>query len=249
MRLCVIPDIHNRIKPTQEIIAKELNEVDEFIFLGDYFDHFYDGPEDVGATAMYIKDLYETGKFKFLIGNHDLHYIIDHPALRASTWTREKFDAVNNIIDEDMWSNFLWSYQKGNWLFSHAGINSADYKPENIDDELNSHIENVVENDLTRSEYFSPYGKFWLKYLSNNPPYAATDDGPLNQMIGHTVLANWNMKQLVGYRVYWIDTCSQHYAIIDLEENTVNIKRSDYNHSYHPGEIKWLNRINQIQSL
>ena len=44
MRLCVIPDIHNRIKPTQEIIAKELNEVDEFIFLGDYFDHFYDGP-------------------------------------------------------------------------------------------------------------------------------------------------------------------------------------------------------------
>ena len=106
-----------------------------------------------------------------------------------------------------------------------------------------------MENDLTRSEYFSPYGKFWLKYLSNNPPYAATDDGPLNQMIGHTVLANWNMKQLVGYRVYWIDTCSQHYAIIDLEENTVNIKRSDYNHSYHPGEIKWLNRINQIQSL
>ena len=80
-------------------------------------------------------------------------------------------------------------------------------------------------------------------------PLALIDGKPLNQMCGHSVLANWNMKQLVGYRVYWIDTCSQNYALVNLEENTVNIRNTSYNHSYHAGEIKWLSKINQIRNL
>ena len=68
-------------------------------------------------------------------------------------------------------------------------------------------------------------------------------------LCGHSVLANWNLKQLIGYRVYYIDTCSQHYGMINTEENTVNIMKSGYTHRYHPGEIKWLNQINQIRNL
>ena len=249
MRLCVIPDLHNRIQPAWDIINKEESEVDEFVMLGDYFDHYHDTPEDVKETAEFLKEIYGRGNFKFLIGNHDLHYILNHRSWRSSTWSQDKFDAVNSVIDQDMWSDFLWSYHKDNWLFSHAGINMENYSSDELDNKLNSHIEDVIENDLDRSEQFSPWGEFWVKYLSNNTPYADIDGKPLNQMCGHTVLANWNMVQQVGYRMYWIDTCTQHYAIIDLEENTVNIKRSTYNHMYHPGEIKWLNRIKQIRNL
>jgi 3-deoxy-D-manno-octulosonate 8-phosphate phosphatase KdsC-like HAD superfamily phosphatase len=38
MHLCIIPDLHNRVEVAKEIIEKENENVDEFIFLGDYFD-------------------------------------------------------------------------------------------------------------------------------------------------------------------------------------------------------------------
>ena len=248
MHLCIIPDLHNRIEVAKEIIEKENENVDEFIFLGDYFDDWTETLQSARATAEFLSEHIHDDKFKFLIGNHDLHYIINHRSWISSTWTEEKFNTINEIIDEDMWSKFLWSYHKDNWLFSHAGINSKDYSSEGLDDTLNAHITDVIDNDLDTSKWFSPYGKFWLKYLSGIP-LALNADRPLNQMCGHSVLANWNMKQLVGYRVYWIDTCSQNYALVDLEENTVNIRNTSYNHSYHSGEIKWLSKINQIKNL
>ena len=248
MQLCIIPDLHNRIDIAERIIEKEGNSVDQFILLGDYFDNYFEGPKTVNKVATFLKSYCNDSRFKFLIGNHDLHYIIGHRSMRSSTWSQEKFDAINSIITEEDWSTFLWSYQVDSWLFSHAGILMSDYSEKKLDDQLNSHLEEILENDLDHSEYFSPYGAFWAKYLGDTP-YATVDGKPLNQMCGHSVLANWNLKQLIGYRVYYIDTCSQHYGMIDTKENTVNIMKSGYTHQYHPGEIKWLDKINQIRNL
>ena len=35
MRLCIIPDIHNRVDLTKSLIDKEHNNVDKFVMLGD----------------------------------------------------------------------------------------------------------------------------------------------------------------------------------------------------------------------
>ena len=121
-------------------IEKENENVDEFIFLGDYFDDWNETPQTVKASAEFVSEYIHDDKFKFLIGNHDLHYIINHRSWIASTWTEEKFNTINEIIDEDMWSKFLWTYHKDNWLFSHAGINSKEYYSDGLDEILNEHI-------------------------------------------------------------------------------------------------------------
>ena len=108
MHLCIIPDLHNRIEVAKEIIEKENENVDEFIFLGDYFDDWNETSQTVKTTAEFVSEYIHNDKFKFLIGNHDLHYIINHRSWRSSTWTEEKFNTINEIIDEDMWSKFLW---------------------------------------------------------------------------------------------------------------------------------------------
>lgn len=245
MRLCIIPDIHNRVDLTKSLIDKEHNNVDKFVMLGDYFDHFFDTPDDVKRTANFLKEILND-KFELLIGNHDLHYIMDHDAFKASTWTQEKFDAVNEVISESDWEKFKWSYLDNRWLFSHSGIQMEGFSEEKLDNILNSHIEEVIENDLSRSSWFSPHGTFWQKYLSDTP-YADDEHGPLNQVVGHTVLPKWNMKQFIGYRVYFIDTCSQNYAIVDTDMNEITINSTGYVHYYHPGEIRWINTINQTK--
>ena len=66
MRLCIIPDLHNRVEIAEKIIEKENNSVDQFILLGDYFDNFFDGPEDVTKAANFLKLYCNDPKFKFL---------------------------------------------------------------------------------------------------------------------------------------------------------------------------------------
>ena len=100
MQLCIIPDLHNRIDIAERIIEKEGNSVDQFILLGDYFDNYFEGPKTVNKVATFLKSYCGDSRFKFLIGNHDLHYIIGHRSMRSSTWSQEKFDAINSIITE-----------------------------------------------------------------------------------------------------------------------------------------------------
>ena len=95
MRLCIIPDLHNRVEIAEKIIEKENNSVDQFNLLGDYFDNFFDGPEDVTKAANFLKLYCNDPKFKFLIGNHDLHYIISH-----NVYETVPILNVNNSLDD-----------------------------------------------------------------------------------------------------------------------------------------------------
>ena len=84
MRLCVIPDLHNKINVADYIIQNEDSHVDQFVLLGDYFDDYNDTPEDNRETGLFINEYINNEKFKFLIGNHDLHYIINHSPYRCN---------------------------------------------------------------------------------------------------------------------------------------------------------------------
>ena len=82
MKTIVIPDVHQRT----EFVKKALEEknYDEVVFLGDWFDSFFDPPKVTGFedTCEYLKHLVlehpNKDKFVFLIGNHDLGYIYEN---------------------------------------------------------------------------------------------------------------------------------------------------------------------------
>ena len=248
MRICVIPDLHNRVHVADEIIAQENDNVDEFLFLGDYFDDYEDTPENVRNTGLFINEYINNDRFKFLIGNHDVQYIIDHPAFACKgSWEREKHDAINEVVTVDAWEKMLWTHIDNKWLFSHAGIVwEGPFDQEKHDGNLNFEIQNVIEGDLPFSRILGYGGEYWDKDFFNRSVYAEGDGFIYNQMFGHTVLFDWKCTQYVGYRAYNIDTHNQHYAVVNTDNDYVEIKRTNYTHRYYRKEIQCLLKTKQL---
>lgn len=248
MRLCVISDIHTRHRVAEEIITKERFNVDKFIFLGDYFDDYEDNIEINEYTAEFLQNYLHNDQFIFLIGNHDLHYIFNLPQIRChDSYREDKNRAINNILTGEDWDKLHWTYTIDNWLFSHSGINfDGVFTSKKYDEILNLELESIL-NEGKDAEYLKyPDGKFWVKTI-NQPVYAEKEPGvPYNQMFGHTILFNWDMKTYVNYKTYNIDTHNQHYAIIDTSNNHVDILKSGYYHRYYRKEIQWLIKTNQL---
>ncbi len=252
MRACIIPDLHTKIEVADSIIDKEYNEVDEIVFLGDYFDDYHDTPEQNRETGLFINEFINDDKCKFLIGNHDLQYIINHPAFECkNSFEQEKYDAINEVVSPEAWEKMLWSHVNGKWLFTHSGIAwEGVFTQEDLDNSLNQEIQSVVENDLSIAPQLGYGGSYWRRNIESDEPVYAEGDGFIyNQMYGHTVLARWDCTQFVGYRGYNIDTHMQYYSVIDTSNDYVEIKRSNYTHRYWPLEVKWLEKIDQIKNL
>lgn len=251
MRACVIPDLHNKVSVADYIINKEYNEVDELIFLGDYFDDYNDTPEENRETGLFINEFINDDKCKFILGNHDLHYIINHPVYQCkNSYSVEKYDAINEVVSPDAWERMIWTHVRDKWIFSHSGIIwDGVFQQEELDNSLNSEIQNVVESDLSMSPQLGYGGTFWRRDCEDEIAYAEGDGFIYNQMFGHTVLGKWDCTQYVGYRSYNIDAHMQYYAIVDTSNDYVEIKRSNYTHRYWPQEVKWLEKTNQIKNL
>jgi hypothetical protein len=100
MRTLIIPDVHQKLDKLSRIINN--NTFDRLISLGDWFDDFYDTPEQTENTARYIVDLYSKygDNFIWLLGNHDIPYL--YPATydrhACSGNTREKLKAINSVF-------------------------------------------------------------------------------------------------------------------------------------------------------
>jgi len=253
MIICVIPDLHTRIDVAKEIINKEESNVDRIIFLGDYFDAYFDNEKPNAATARFIKKYLNNEKFKFCIGNHDLQYIFNVPPLKTCSYTDEKFKAINKVLTDKDWENFEWVVEEENWLFSHAGVRLSEdeFLKQNYEDTINIQLEKVINKEMPQSEYFYKQGKsiLWKRHWNDDIPFAKGKDFIYNQMYGHSFLARWDVIQYAGYRVYNIDTNMQNYAIIDTKKETVDVKRTSYIHRYLPQEIKCLEETNQIKNL
>ena len=78
----IVGDMHGMFGIVKDIY--DLEQPDDFIILGDYFDSFTIAPnlqelayKDLLELRRYHKSL-QKGKFIMLIGNHDLHYLPSH---------------------------------------------------------------------------------------------------------------------------------------------------------------------------
>lgn len=145
MRSIVIADIHQRIDDVKIILEKEKN-YDEVVFLGDWFDSFFDPPKVAGfeQTCEYLKHLVlehpQKDKFIFLIGNHDLGYIYENKnysinrisktikyycsgftASKAKKFRHAFFD--QNLKDDFFFEHFKIAYRTQGFTLSHGGIN------------------------------------------------------------------------------------------------------------------------------
>jgi len=149
MKIIGIGDIHG-LSIWKDIINKEQN-VDKFVFIGDYLDSF-----DI-SSANQIFNFKEILEFKkqnptkveLLIGNHDFHYYIDSPTERYSGFKTVTLTNSKQLLrDEIIRGNIKVCFNYQNLLFSHAGITNTWIKNNILNIQPNENIFDYINDYL-----------------------------------------------------------------------------------------------------
>jgi hypothetical protein len=128
MKSLIFPDLHEPPKSVldriETIIADE--GADRIIFLGDYFDRFYDTALDAEEMAKWLVKSLTDPRRIHLIGNHDASYLwpVDSTYCPGFTW--EKANVIREILGANAKGKFVFHAWVDGWLLTHAGL-SADW--------------------------------------------------------------------------------------------------------------------------
>ncbi len=125
MRVIAIGDLHGRDVWKQVDVAG----ADRVIFLGDYTDSrqgFTD--EEIYRNLAEILKLKAKNpdKITLLIGNHDAQYL-HFPNYRCSGFRPAAQPELTRLFNDHQ-DFFQMAYQKGNYLFTHAGVSNGWYQ-------------------------------------------------------------------------------------------------------------------------
>lgn len=119
-KILVIGDVHQHHEIADRYIE---NWKGPIIFLGDYFDQFYDTPEQAIATAIWLKNSLQQPNRIHLMGNHDFHYMLPFGSgTFCSGYSPEKHNAINSVLSKEDWDKLKYFHAEDNCWFSHAGI-------------------------------------------------------------------------------------------------------------------------------
>lgn len=195
MRTLIMPDVHHRTVKADLILATMPR--DRIVWLGDYFDDFYDDDERAATTARWLAARIERDDKNetFLMGNHDFAY---HPRVlrpRCAGFAWDKRIAINAVMTPDHWAKIRWTTWVDRWLVSHAGfhpdfLDEAIFPRGKLDD-----IESVISRDFERTGETSRWfgagaarggeqevgGFLWLDF---NDEFVEVPGVP--QIVGHT---------------------------------------------------------------
>ena len=179
----IIGDLHLQaglILPSILKIAKQ-KKVNNIVLIGDYFDQWHQNDND----DLYAKEIKTIQKFKeachinkisieFLIGNHDLAYIlpdIDEPFMAESRDTR--FKVYESLVSLQPKLFTLC----GKYLLSHAGF-THEFEPIIIND-INSQTDRRILNQIYHDDDSCVWFRhgFYEQIHNSKYPY---------QIIGHT---------------------------------------------------------------
>lgn len=239
MKTIVIPDVHQRIHAVRKILIEE-RDYDEVVFLGDWFDSFFDPPKVAGfeETCEYLRHLvlehHNKDKFVFLLGNHDVGYIYENKNFsdkpisktlkyycsgfttsKARKFRHQFFD--RGLKDDFFIEHFKPAHRTQGWTLSHAGIQPAHFPyGYDIDRLVNELLPDVWKNFRNLE-----YNHNWL--ISG----AGIARGG-NCNIGGVLWCDWNMefransmigKQIVGHTT----TCEPAVEAMNTDYETWNL--------------------------
>ena len=232
MKLCIISDVHGS-SSWQNIVDYEFENVDHFIFLGDYFDDksgISDAEMQIDNFLSIVDFADDYGTVDLLIGNHDLQYI---GGARCSDFD----SAISSSLQDDLIElirnkKIKVCIQYGNYLFSHAGISKEWMKEKsvyNLSDINERFYQNLLivdfvnkfNNDISGNDsYQSP---LWIR------PDALIKTAIPNicQVVGHSRIKEISTIENENRKIILTDTQLKQYLIIDTDLCSEQIKKSD----------------------
>lgn len=223
MKTLIVPDVHEDISTLMRIESRWMGDVDRVVMLGDFFDTF--GSSNVHEICEWILRHINDERFTWLFGNHDCHYVFDHPRFGCSGFKLHKRIIIHSMtmLRDGVWRKFkMWTEVPGvdgvPIVVSHAGFHpdTLQYKAPNIQEEALA---------LAFSGEFHPLwnagaarggrgrsGVTWLDWEQEFTPISG-----MPQIVGHTKGRKVRTKE----ESYCIDTALNHVAIV--EDGVVSI--------------------------
>jgi hypothetical protein len=126
----IIPDIHQQVGLVDRIRDKHPSV--PAIFLGDYFDDFYDTTAHMEVTCRWLKQAIGREHDTFLLGNHCFAYLSYELGVRwgyCSGWTVAKQQIFHRHFPGDtLLKSCVWVTHCQDWLISHAGVTRKLYR-------------------------------------------------------------------------------------------------------------------------
>lgn len=228
MKAIIISDLHNRVDWVESALSSSLlKPYDRVVFLGDYFDDFYENLEDIKKVAKWLKQSLSKPNRIHLFGTHEMWYRFPgNPYLQASGNTEKKSDAINHIITEKDWNKLRLCYYEQGFLLTHAGVHSYLINKNNLStQETLSLIKSVTDEALQEAKNgkIHPWldagfarggrqvvgGITWLDWHDEFEPVPH-----LNQIVGHTELRQPEEKITKNSENYCLDTKNKYIGIL-----------------------------------
>lgn len=245
----MIPDIHDRIDWIEPFL--KVNDYDEVVFTGDYFDSYTGTVIEARATAHWLRHSLHQPKRVHLFGNHDIGYAfqqVDKYHRRKLAWlkcsgnTDKKLKEIRKIIpsESEAWRKLKLLHITQRFHLSHAGLSEFHFahpvfgysKVEErcevaLDKLRQGFYDQIIDAGLARSGNLVTGGILWQDWTEEFVPIEG-----INQIVGHTkdecrcVRDNhFYERAYAKWLNYCIDTDSRHVAII--EDGEVSFKRTD----------------------
>ena len=245
MRIICFGDIHGR-EAWKEVVDKEIDNTDLFIFLGDYFtsrEGISEYEQILNFTDIIAFKQEYPDKVYLLRGNHDMeacgYYWAECRPAFYDTWASDNRDLILN--------NTQWLVQIDNMVFSHAGITQRWYE-----DMKKKYPEITCFDDINKiepSEMFGFRSNKFSDYYGDTPTQPLTWVRPaclceygfpeITYIVGHSTrpsIINYkdeltekhNLGEYAKCNVWVCDTLPREYLLIDNGE-FVPVKMQDVN--------------------
>ena len=235
LRIICFGDIHGR-DVWKEVVDKEINNTDLFIFLGDYFTSREGiSIEDQNQNFIDLVDFknQHSDKVYLLRGNHDMeackYYWAECSPSYSSNWV------YNN--KEMFLENTQWLLQIDNIVFSHAGITQRWWEDMQKKFPELTCFEDI--NNIEPCEMFGFRSDKMSDYTGIRPTQPLTWVRPsclceygfpeITYVVGHStqtsisnhkidLIKNYDMKEYAKCDVWVCDTLPREYLLIDKGE-------------------------------
>jgi len=213
MKTIIIPDIHNKVDFVEPALTSPvLQPYDRVLFLGDYFDDFYDTPIDVHNSATWLKQSIHKPNRIHLLGTHDIWYRFPHnPFIMASGNTEEKLDAINRVLTIEDWKLLRPYHYEQDFLMTHAGVHGhliGQYVLKNKQTFGKYIVNNTIQLSTKEiiNQIIKPATEEALKDIRNNISNNWFEAG----------FARWGMYKIGG--ITWLDWNKEFEPIENLNQ-------------------------------
>jgi len=242
----IIPDVHQNFYFLEKILEQHrLDEVDRFLFLGDFFDAkdcFFAPVDALEKTLRIVAELIKRCRDKvvLLLGNHDVLYFFNRDGAGHAPETRnelqnyygipdrQKITLIRSLELSEFWDLFQIAHYEQGYLCSHAGITLDHWS------KRHSLLDNLDKLNRSLGLWLNEKGELSRLYragfarggdMEKGGPLwldwnrEFTEEIGLPQIVGHTVGAD--VRQMG--RSFCMDAQQQCYGI--LKNGTLEIER------------------------